>query len=272
MAEGFKASLIHLTPVLASLLFGVFCAYVLLASSAPAYSVAPFPEDAVGAVGNAFYFVVLVAAGAFLMLLLFRRRNRKFIAVFIGFALSTAVFVLSLIYLSALSMLFGPVQIEVLILASVFLTALAVYIIFGTRSRIGDFIVLFFGGAFGAFLGVSVQTLSAVLTLCFLAVYDVFSVFRGPVGKIASIGLEHFRGLGFSFRDVQMGLGDLTFYSMLVGHMLFNFGFLSCLASLVGVLAGCFMAFKMLERRGVFPGLPLPVFFGLASGFIVLMF
>lgn len=260
--------MVHLAPVLASLLFGVFCAYVLRASSAPIYSVTPFPEGAVGSVGNALYFVVLVAAGAVLLLFLIKRKSRRFIVVFTGFALSTAVFVLSLIYLSALSSLFSPVQIEVLVSVSASLTVLAVYVIFGTRSRLCDFMVLLLGGAFGAFLGVSVQTLSAVLILCFLAVYDVASVFRGPVGKIASFGLEHFRGLGFSFRDIQMGLGDLTFYSMLVGHMLFNFGLMPCLASVVGVLAGCFLAFKMLERKGVFPGLPFPVFFGLGLGFL----
>lgn len=268
LAEGFRAGLIHLAPILASLLFGVLCAHILLASSAPVYSVAPFPEDGVGSVGNALYFVVLVAAGAALLLLFFRRKSRRFIIVFTGFALSTAVFLLSMIYLSALSSFFNLSQLEVLISFSAFLTFFAVYIIFGTRSRVGDLIVLFLGGALGAFLGVSVQTMSAVLILCFLAVYDVVAVFRGPVGKIASIGLEHFRGLGFSFRDIQMGLGDLTFYSMLVGHMLFNFGLLPCLASVVGVLAGCFLAFKMLEKRGVFPGLPLPVFFGLALGFL----
>lgn len=244
---------------------------MLLASSTPIYNVAPFPENAVGSVGNALYFVVLVAAGAVLLLLLFRRKNRRFIAVFIGFALSTAVFVLSLIYLSALSSLFSPSQMEVLVSASAVLTVLAVYVIFGTRSKAGNFIVLLLGGALGAFLGVSIQTLSAVLILCFLAVYDIIAVFRGPVGKIASIGLEHFRGLAFSFKDIQMGLGDLTFYSMLVGHMLFNFGFLPCLYSVVGVLAGCFLAFKMLEKRGVFPGLPFPVFFGLALGFLALL-
>jgi hypothetical protein len=66
-----------------------------------------------------------------------------------------------------------------------------------------------------------------------------------------------------------MGLGDLTFYSMLAGHMFLNFGVLSCLASVIGILVGCFMAFKMLEKRGIFPGLPFPIAFGLAFGFII---
>jgi presenilin-like A22 family membrane protease len=264
----FRAGLIHLTPVLASLLFGVLCAFLLLASSMQLYSVAPFSDDAVGSFGNALYFVVLVGTGATLLFFLLKRKNRRLIAIFTGFALSTAVFVLSLIYLSALSSLFSLLQIEVSISASAVLTVVAGYIVFGTRSRVGDLIVLLLGGALGAFLGASIQTLSTALILCFLAVYDIVAVYRGPVGKIASIGLEHFRGLSFSFRDIQMGLGDLTFYSMLVGHMLLNFGFFPCLASIIGILAGCFLAFKMLEKRGIFPGLPFPIIFGLTLGFL----
>jgi len=66
-----------------------------------------------------------------------------------------------------------------------------------------------------------------------------------------------------------MGLGDLTFYSMLSGHMLINFGFISCLASIIGISLGCLVAFKMLERKGMFPGLPFPILFGLAAGLFV---
>jgi presenilin-like A22 family membrane protease len=125
------------------------------------------------------------------------------------------------------------------------------------------------GGGLGAFLGFSIPTLSAFMILSFLAVYDAFAVYHGPVGKIAHSGLEQLRGLSFSFKDIQMGLGDLTFYSMLSGHMLLYFGFISCIASLIGILVGCLLAFKMLEKRGMFPGLPFPILFGLTAGFLV---
>jgi hypothetical protein len=88
------------------------------------------------------------------------------------------------------------------------------------------------------------------------------------VGKIARSGLEQLRGLSFSFREVQMGLGDLTFYSMLAGHMFIFFGFASSIASIVGILLGCLLSFKMLEKKGMFPGLPFPIIFGLTAGFL----
>jgi presenilin-like A22 family membrane protease len=104
--------------------------------------------------------------------------------------------------------------------------------------------------------------LSTIFILSFLAIYDVFAVYRGPVGKIARGGLEQLRGLSFSFKDIQMGLGDLAFYSMLTSRVFFDSGFLLCLASATGILMGAFLAFKMLEKRGIFPGLPFPILLG----------
>lgn len=272
MSEGsFKAGLIHLAPVLASLLVGLLCAYLLFASSIELYSVTPFSGDPAGSFGNAIYFVILVGVGATILFLLLKMKRDRLITVITGFSLATAAFLLSFVYFSAALGLIGFSFIEIQIPISAILTVLVCYIIFKIRSSISDFIVLLLGGALGAFLGACIPTLSAILILCFLAVYDAFAVYRGPVGKIAREGLEKFRGLSFSFRDIHMGLGDLTFYSMLAGHMLIYFGLLPSLASVAGILLGCFLAFKMLEKGGVFPGLPFPIAFGLVFGFLVVL-
>jgi len=262
--------LINLAPILVSLVFGVFCASLLLTSSIEIYEITPFPESVIGSFGNAFYFVILVGVGASLLYLLLKWKNRGLVAWITGFALTTAVFMLSIIYMFAAFSRFTIPSMEVLILIlALLITALADYAIFRKHGKICDLIVLFLGGALGTFLGFSIPTLSAILILGFLAVYDVFAVYHGPVGKIARSGIDQLRGLSFSFRDIQMGLGDLTFYSMLSGHMLINFGFISCLASIIGISLGCLVAFKMLERKGMFPGLPFPILFGLAAGLFV---
>lgn len=260
----FKAGLIHLTPILASLLFGVLCALLISTSQLKIYQVTPFTESVSGSFGNAFYFVVLVGVGASLLYLLLKRKNHKLITLITGFALTTAVFMLSIIYLSAAFSMFAIPQIEALILIlSLLITVTVDFMIFRRHNRTCDLIVLCLGGALGTFLGISIPTSSAILILVFLAIYDVFAVYHGPVGKIAHSGLQQLRGLSFSFKDIQMGLGDLTFYSMLSGHILLYFGFIPCLASITGILFGCLLAFKMLERKRIFPGLPFPIALGL---------
>jgi len=234
-----------------------------LTSQIDFYGVTPFPEG-IGSFGNGLYFVILAGVGASLLYLLLKRKNLKAVSLITGLALTTAVFMLSVIYLYALfSIVLIPYVEALIIIISISTTVLADFVVFRAHNRISDLVVLSLGGALGAFLGVSIPTRSAILILGFLAVYDVFAVYRGPVGKIANRGLEQLRGLSFSFKDVQMGLGDLTFYSMLISRVLANAGPVFCLASTTGVLIGVFLAFKMLEKKGMFPGLPFPIALGL---------
>jgi presenilin-like A22 family membrane protease len=148
------------------------------------------------------------------------------------------------------------------------LTAFFDLAIFRLSSNARNIAVICLGGALGVFFGASIPLSSALLILAFLAIYDVVAVYRGPVGKIARSGLDQLQGLSYSFKDVQMGLGDLVFYSMLSGTMLFKLGWLPCIISIVGILAGSFLTLVMLKKKGIFPGLPFPILLGIAGGLL----
>ena len=269
MTEKFDAQVVYLVPVLASLLFGLGCAYLLLTQPVPSIPVTPFPEETAGSFGNALYFVVIIAAGATVLYFLLKWKSRKLITFLIAFALTAASLLLSVFYLSVIFASVPNPEILVAVL-SIVVTVIVDLAIFRLGSNVRNAVVVCLGGALGVFFGVSIPLLSAVLILCFLAVYDVFAVYKGPVGKIAHAGLDQLKGLSFSFKDIQMGLGDLVFYSMLSGSMLFNFepNFLPCLVSIIGILVGTFLTFMMLEKKGIFPGLPFPILLGLAGGLL----
>jgi presenilin-like A22 family membrane protease len=278
VTEKFKAKVIYLFPILASLMFGLLCASVILRTPAFIPSVTPVPETNPGGGTNpmapylnAVYFVVLVAIGASLIYILMRRKNRKTITYLIGFALSAAFLLVSIVYYSVIFASFPDS--DFLVLGLAILTAvLGDFAVFKLGGNAANIIVLALGGALGIFLGSAIPVYSAVIILLFLAVYDIFTVYYGPVGKIAAGGLNELRGLSFSFKEIEMGLGDLVFYSLLCGNILFSFGIIPCFASLVGVLVGSFITFLMLERRGMFPGLPFPIAIGLACGVLTSLF
>jgi presenilin-like A22 family membrane protease len=269
LAEKFDAQVVYLVPILASLLFGLGCAYLLLLQPVPTIPVTPFPEDtASGPFGNAFYFVIIIAASATVFYILLKRKSHRLISFLIAFALTTASLLLSMIYLSAI-LAYVPSLEFLLIPLSLIVTAGFVLAVFRLSSKARNTAVICLGGALGVFFGASIPLFSAVLILAFLAVYDVFAVYYGPVGKIAHSGLDQLQGLSYSFKKVQMGLGDLVFYSMLSGSMLFNFNSLfPYFMSIIGILAGSFLTFMMLEKKGIFPGLPFPIFLGLAGGIL----
>jgi len=269
LSRSVGGELAYLAPVVASLAVCILLAFVYASASVELVDVTVFPEG-LGSFGNAVYFVALVGVGAVILYLLLKRKSFRLIRVITGFALGAAVFMLSLVFGYAGLARFDLPYFDLLLLGAAVLVAIgALYVIFCSKGRLGTVVTLVLGGSLGAFLGITIPTLSAVLVLGFLAVYDAFAVYRGPVGKIARTGLDQLRGLSVSFRDVQMGLGDLTFYSMLCGHMYLFFGVVPCLASVAGVLAGCVLSFRMLEKKGMFPGLPFPIAFGLTVGFAV---
>lgn len=268
MTERFKAQALYLLPVLASLLFSLGCAALFLTRPVPSITVTPFPEEnPAGLFGNAAYFVVLVAISATIFYVLLKRRNLKLITFIIAFALTAAAMLLSVIYLSLLFALVPGLDFLVLPL-SITIAVIFDLVVFRLGGKARNIAVICIGGALGAFFGNYVPFLSATLILLFLAVYDIFAVYYGPVGKIAHLGLDKLHGLSYSFRDMQMGLGDLVFYSMLLASVLFNFGLISSLSSLVGILAGAYLTLIMLEKKRIFPGLPFPILFGLIGGLL----
>jgi presenilin-like A22 family membrane protease len=268
--DKFKFQMVYLVPILASLIFGLGCAYLLLPQQSEVISVAPFPESTPsGPFGNAFYFVILLAVAATVFYILIKRRSKRIIKGIIAVAMTTASLLLSMIYLSAVFAYFPSWDILVIPL-SIAITILFDLVIFRFGSVPRNAAVVGLGGALGIFFGFSIPLYSAVLILAFLAVYDVIAVYRGPVGKIAQTGLDELQGLTFAFKDIQMGLGDLVFYSMLTGVMLFTFlpNILPYIMSVIGILVGSIITFFMLERKGIFPGLPFPIMLGLAGGLI----
>jgi presenilin-like A22 family membrane protease len=270
--DKFKFQIIYLLPILASMLFGLACAYLLVPLPVD-IPVTPIPETTPGApFGNALYFVVLIAISATLFYFLLKRKSKNIIKALIIVALTTAALLLSLVYLSVILSYFPIINnLYVLIALSVALAVLFDLAIFRLGSNVRNIAVVAIGGALGIFFGKWIPLYSAVIILAFLAIYDVIAVYRGPVGKIAaSSGLDQLQGLSFSFKDIQMGLGDLVFYSMLMGVMFFSFlpNVLPTALAIVGILVGSIVTFFMLEKKGIFPGLPFPIMLGLAFGLI----
>jgi len=129
--------------------------------------------------------------------------------------------------------------------------------------------IVLIGGLTGTFLGVSIPTLTAVVLLLALAGYDLFAVYKGPIGKMAeSTNLEEFTGAVFTYGDLTVGMGDMVFYSMLASNSMMNFGPIPFLGAAVGLVIGAYLGFKMLEGRDMFPGLPFAIILGLVFMYV----
>jgi len=261
-----------LAPVLFTLVVAMAFAIMLGASNAEIVPLAIFPDGGSGALFNALFFVVAIAGVGLLVYLLVRRRAWRLLRLIIATAFTLVALMLSYLYISSALDLLGRRGGVLLYASSLLATAFVVYGVFFAKGRVRVPVVLVFGASLGAFLGASIPMSSGVFILVFLALYDILSVYKGPVGRIvAEADPNQIRGLSVVFRSVQIGLGDLVFYSMLVSEMILGYGVVPSLFSMLGVLVGTYLGFKVLERRRIFPGLPLSLAFGLSLGFLAVL-
>jgi presenilin-like A22 family membrane protease len=269
----FRASPIQVLPVMAALLLAGVLTYGLQATKAELVAITIFPETPSGATLNASIFVIMMATAATLIYLLLKHQRKRIVRYLIAGAVFFVSFFLLNWYGELYATQLAPL-VDVYGYGWVVLTAIAAGLLLGGlykgRQGVRLLSVTIVGSLTGTFLGASVPTMTAIVLLAALAVYDVVSVYRGPIGKIAEMAdLEEFKGAVLTVGDLTIGMGDLVFYSMLVSNAMINLGALAYLGAFAGVAVGSFLGFKMLERREVFPGLPLAMALGLAAMLIV---
>jgi presenilin-like A22 family membrane protease len=241
-------------------------AFAIAESKVELESIMAFPETVAGATLNMLTYVVTMALVATIMYVLIKYGFEKIFRYLLKLAVVLVEFSLlswySNAFLGMIELPAGHAQL-VSIIIPITLTTLLAYTINRGRGVPQVFAVTILGAMIGTFLGVSIQTLTTVILLLGLSIYDMLAVYKGPIGKIAEkVELESLTGATFTYRDLTVGLGDIVFYSMLVSHALFNFGSIAYLTTTIGVVAGTFLGFKMLEKREMFPGLPLSLVSG----------
>lgn len=272
LTNHYKASPLQILPVVAALILAGVLTYGLQASRAEIAVITVFPETPSGVTLNASIFVIMMAAAATMIYLLLKFRRKSTVRYLITGAMFFVTFFLLNWYSEAYAAHLAPV-LNVYgyfwIALTLIVSALLLLALHRGSSIMGLLAVTIIGSLTGTFLGASIPALTATVLLAALAVYDLVSVYRGPIGKIAEMtDLEEFKGAVFTVGDLTIGMGDMVFYSMLVSTAMINLGTLAYLGGFIGVTVGNFLGFKLLERREVLPGLPLSIGMGLAAMFI----
>lgn len=266
--KGFKAKPTQLLPEISSVILAGALTFSLRASNAAITPITMFPETTGGITLNAGIFVILMAATGTLMYVLVKFGLKRVVRYLINIAMFALLFFLftwyGTLYADYLPAALDPTGWLWLLLSLLGAIAIGVSI-YKTKGAVHLIAILLIGGMTGTFLGVSIPTLTAIALLLALAAYDLFAVYKGPIGKMAqSTDLEEFTGAVFTYGDLTVGMGDMVFYSMLASNAMISFGLIPFVAAGIGLILGAYLGFKMLEGRDMFPGLPFAVVLGLA--------
>ncbi|MHA1276582.1 MAG: hypothetical protein ACTSQ8_05300 [Candidatus Helarchaeota archaeon] len=258
---------------------------------------APLPEDEGGlffALLNALFYTIFAIIGVTLIYFAIKYGKEKILRIFFivcfGFM---GVFIIFFFFYLLLE-IFGLVDIiysVIIIIVSVGLGLFLAYSLLSDQSTPSrkNTALLFFGALIGAFLGVILPTWTAFLLVGILSIYDIFAVFKGPIKKIIEM-TENDEDLNipvditYGDHNLEIGLGDLAFYSMLSTHILFlgfqldflvKYGVIGaiipCLCATLGIVLGACLTFQLLKKRPILPGLPISIGLGILFYLISLL-
>ena len=144
--------------------------------------------------------------------------------------------------------------------------------------------VLGIGTLIGAFMGIAMPLWTTIVLLVGISIWDYISVKRGPIKGIMEImghvDPDEVRNLtkeDLDKAEIQIGIGDVAFYSMLTSGCLISSGtelfsgfqltvfgsILTTILAAIGILVGAFITLRALRKNTILPGLPISILLGL---------
>lgn len=259
--DKFKVSISHLFPIVFSLALTSILSYMILVLNPEIPELTFFPETVNGAALNALTFTILMASAATFMYLLIKLGFQKTVKKLIKAALILSIFLITYWYCKTILFLTNFFYLLTVILI---LTIIFSYLTFFSKGVSQILATIIIASLIGVFLGVSIPYFTAVTIILALSIYDAISVYKGPIKKIIEkTKLEEFTGAVLTYKNLTIGVGDIVFYSMLVSNVIINLGFYSYIGSIIGIIIGAYATLKILEKKEVFPGLPLALILGL---------
>lgn len=150
--------------------------------------------------------------------------------------------------------------------------------------RVKNFTVLYIGTLTGALLGVMMPLWTTLAILIGISLWDIFAVKsnRGPIKEMIDIASssnkdnvlseeelkEKFerREIEYDTSKLEIGIGDLAFYSMLSSSaLIFSKNLIVMILTAIAIIIGTGITISGLKRNKILPGLPISIFLGIIT-------
>jgi hypothetical protein len=117
----------------------------------------------------------------------------------------------------------------------------------------------------GSYFASTIPILTALLLPIGFSLYDIYTVFRGPLRQlITTLPAENLSALSSKIGDFSIGTGDTVFYAMVPALAYYQFTLGSALLTIAAVDVGVVATLYLLGKVKLLPGLPIPMGMGLA--------
>jgi hypothetical protein len=232
------------------------------------YPYAPLGTSSSGSVYNVLILVVFVFATTLTAVWLARKRRVKIFMAMVFGGTAIALFLLTL--LGSISLTSGYMDANTsLYLSLAFATATVVLLSLIALHKVPASFALILTGLLsaevGSYFASAIPILTAILLPLGFALYDVYTVFRGPLKTlINTLPEESLTTMASKIGDFSIGTGDTVFYAMVPALAYYQFGFGSAFLAILAVDVGVVITLYLLSKARLLPGLPIPMGLGVA--------
>lgn len=228
--------------------------------SVPAYE--PFGNSIPGSVGNSLMMLVTVFFVTFGLVFLVRKKMynfiKRFLSVFVVFASILIANILTQILLP--SIISSNNIFEISIIISLFIgTIIGISITKSKYKFLGIISALILSVEMSSYFAIFIRPPTVFILPIIFGLYDIYAVFVGPLKTLIVDDQVTLGPLVVRLGILQIGLGDIVFYSFLPSVGLILFGVNAAIATILTTNIGLIITLLMLKKRKSFPGLPIPV-------------
>lgn len=238
------------------------------AVQASGVSIAPAGTSSGGSIANVLILLAFVFAATIAGVWLARRRKVQLFMAVVYLGTGVALFTLTLLAAADVTENYMDPNTSLyvsLALASSTIVVLALV----TLRRIPSWSALLLTGLLsaevGSYFASTIPILTALLLPIGFSIYDVYTVFKGPLRTLVNtLPNETLSAISSKIGDFSIGTGDTVFYSMVPALAYYQFTLGTAMVALVAVDAGVVLTLYLLSKVKLLPGLPIPMFLGLA--------
>ncbi len=286
---------IYPIPIVLVVIVAGFLAYLTYIEAGIRYDGGYFSEREMGALGgllNGLIYTALAVISAFIIIFIIKKKGIGVLMYIFGFSFALIGFfqtwffgqiIIGLLFYK-FPFLYYIFFFELIFLTGIF-TVIMIYQYFTSKSiKTKNFIVLYIGLLIGASMGVLMPLWTTLAILIGISCWDIFAVLykHGPIKQLIDIASMSGNGdvieeelvkqkiadgeYEYDTSKLEIGIGDLAFYSMLTSSALVQTNnLLVMIFTALAILVGIGITISGLKKNKILPGLPISIFLGIGT-------
>ncbi|MEM4289062.1 MAG: hypothetical protein QXQ48_02170 [Nitrososphaerota archaeon] len=229
-------------------------------AEAPATSPAPYL--------NTLTLLSLIAVAGFTLFLIFRKFPKLVSLISVG-AFWLVTFLTLLVHLGYVGQLSLILPVGGILVVCLLVSTLLAFLVRRTSGLAALLAASITAAAGGTLIGYMIPLFTFIALTASLAVFDLIMVKKGYLSLLSHEQyrerIHQLRGLVVEVGDINIGLGDLLFYTITVTTAFFRMALPSAIASNIAIITGYYLTLQLLKKWNTVPGLTIPLTLALAS-------